>query len=89
MDELSEGVERGLSDGFRKRRMRMDRQIDFFDCVLVLTRYRQLVNQLGGVRADNVGAQNLAVLGVADDLTKPSVSPDVRARPLRKGNADL
>ena len=68
MDHLSEGVESRLGNGLRERRMRVDGKIDFFDRVLVLARNRQLVYQLGRVRTDDVGAQYLTVLRVADDL---------------------
>src|SRR2546423_4030681 len=48
--------------------MRVDRQVHFFDGEFVFARHCELVDQLGGVGADDVGAKNLAVLGVADDL---------------------
>ena len=48
--------------------MRVDRQVDFLDCVFVLARDSQLMNHLGGMRADDVRAKYLAVLRVANDL---------------------
>src|SRR5438105_2137389 len=48
--------------------MGMDSEVDFLDGVLVLAGDRKLVDHLGSVRADDVGAEYLAVLRVANDL---------------------
>ena len=48
--------------------MRVNREVDFFDGELVRPRDDELVNQLGRVRADDVRAEDLAVLRVANDL---------------------
>src|ERR1039457_629960 len=61
-------VEHRLGDRFAERRVRVDRQLDLLDGELVLARHGQLVNELRGVRADDVRAEDLAVLRVADDL---------------------
>ena len=68
MEHLSEGVERRLGYRFGEGRVGVDRQIHLFHRKLVLPRDGQLVNQLGRVCADDVRAEDLAVLGVADDL---------------------
>ena len=67
--------------------MRVDREIDLLDRVLVLARDHELVDQLSRVRANDVRAEDLAVLRVADDLDEPVRFAEVRARPLaEKGN---
>src|SRR6185503_5384140 len=48
--------------------MCMDREIHLFHRELVLTRNGQLVNELRGVRTDDVRTEDLSVLRVADDL---------------------
>ena len=48
--------------------MRVDRQIDLLDSVLVFPRDRQLVDHLGRVGADDVRAENLTVFLVAQNL---------------------
>src|SRR4051812_34487639 len=48
--------------------MGVDREIDFLDCEFVFPGDGQLVDHLRRVRADDVGAEYLAVLGVANDL---------------------
>ena len=48
--------------------MRMDREVHFLDRELVRPRDDELVNQLRRVRADDVRAEDLAVLRVANDL---------------------
>ena len=51
--------------------MSVDREVDFLDRVFVLPGHRQLVNDLGGMSSHDVGAENLAVLLVPDDLHEP------------------
>src|SRR5215217_983751 len=48
--------------------MSMDREIYFFDCELVFSCNCNLVEELSCMRADDVGAEYLAVFGVANDL---------------------
>src|SRR5688572_26220218 len=64
-------VERRLGDRLRQGRVGVDREIDFFHGVLVLAGHRELVDDLRGVAAHDVGPQDLAVLLVADDLHEP------------------
>src|SRR5579862_7734270 len=63
-----EGIETRFGDGLGQRRMRVDEEVDLFDRKLVLPRHAELVNQLGRVRADDMRAQDLAILGFANDL---------------------
>src|SRR5687768_397363 len=71
MDHLAHRVERSLGDGFAQRGVGVNREVDLFDGELVLARHRQLVNQLGRVAADDVRAEDLAVLRIANDLDEP------------------
>ena len=48
--------------------MGVDRELDFLHGVLVRAREHQLVDQLRRVSADDVGAEDLPVLGAADDF---------------------
>src|SRR6267143_3107756 len=48
--------------------MSVNREIDFFDGVFVLPRHRELVDYFGRMVADDMRAENLAVLLVAQDL---------------------
>src|SRR5207245_2342419 len=66
-----QGIERRLSHGLGHRRVCVNRQLDLFHRVLVLPRHRQLVDDLGGVPAHDVGAQDLTVFLVAQDLHEP------------------
>ena len=63
-------------------------EIDFLDGVLVLARDGELVDQLRGVRADDVRAEDLAVLRVADDLHE-AVGLARRARAAVRGEGEL
>ena len=71
--------------------MRVDREIDFLDRELVRARDDELVDQLRRVRADDVGAEDLAVLRVANDLHEAfGLARRARAAVRREGElADL
>src|SRR5438128_821296 len=64
----AERVERGLGNGLRQCRMRMDRELDFLDRVLVRAGQHELVDHFRRVGADDMRAEDLSVLGAADDL---------------------
>ena len=88
MNHLPERVQRGLGDGLGQRGMRMDGQVDFLDRELVLSGDAELVDQLRRVRTDDVRAEDLAVLRVADDLDEPlGLSGRPRASIVREGEA--
>ena len=91
VDHPAERIERRLGDRLGQRRMRVDRQIDFFDRELVLARDDELVDQLRRVRADDVRAEDLAVLRVANDLHEAfRLARRARAAVRREGElADL
>jgi dihydrolipoamide dehydrogenase len=57
----SERIEARFGHRFRESRVRVNREIDFLDSELVLSRNRDLEQQLSGVRPDDVGAEDLAV----------------------------
>src|SRR3989440_2782932 len=67
----AERIERGLGHGLGHGRVRMNRELDLFHSVFILPRYRQLMDDLGRVSPHDVGAQDLAVLLVAQDLHEP------------------
>src|SRR2546426_12749083 len=67
----AERIERGLGHGLGHGRVRMNRELDLFHGVFILPRYRQLMDNLGRVSPHDVGAQDLAVLLVAQDLHEP------------------
>src|SRR5207247_743909 len=52
-------------------RVRVNRELDLFHGVFILPRHRQLMDDLGRVPPHDVGAQDLAVLLVAQDLHEP------------------
>src|SRR5687768_181283 len=68
MNYPSHRVERRFRDSLREGGVGVNRQVDFLHRVLVLPRDRQLVNDLGGMPAHDVGPQDLAVFPVPDDL---------------------
>src|SRR5438094_621339 len=67
----AERTERGLGHGLGHGRVRVNRELDLFHGVFILPRYRQLMDDLGRVPPHDVGAQDLAVLLVAQDLHEP------------------
>src|SRR5215217_5026893 len=71
--------------------MGVDREVDFLDRVLVRAGDDELVNQLRRVRADDVRAEYLTILGATDDLHESfRLARGARAAVRRKGElADL
>ena len=70
VDHPTERVQRRFGYRLRQGRMGMNCQLDFFHGKLVFASHRKLVNDFGCMRADDVRAQYLAVLGVREDLYK-------------------
>src|SRR6185312_6841511 len=69
-----------LHHNLRERRVRVNRAGDLLVTGLELFRHDHLRDQVGRTRADDVRAEQLAVLGVADDLAQPlPVAVDERA----------
>src|SRR5881409_3620942 len=78
---------RRLHHRLAERRVRVDVAAELPGVALEELRQRGLGDELGRAVADDVRAQQLAGLGVGDDLTKPPVSPWICARPMaEKGN---
>src|SRR3954471_5078996 len=65
---LPQRIESGLVHGLRQRGVRMNRMRDLFGGELVRACDDDLVNHFRRVRAHDVGAEDLAVLRVANDL---------------------
>src|ERR671922_1879007 len=59
---------RRFHDRLRKRRMRMDAPRDLRKATLEIARVHELLDQVGCLHPDDVRAEHLAVLLVADDL---------------------
>src|SRR5688572_2409154 len=86
VNHLPERIERRLGDCLGEGRVRVDRQVDFLDGELVLAGHAQLVNQLRGVRPDDMRAEDLAILRIADDLHEAlGVARRPRAAIVREG----
>src|SRR5215210_5236057 len=64
----SHRIERRLRHCLGKRGVRVYGEIDFLDGVFVLSSDGQLVDDLRGVSADDMRAENLTVFLVPDDL---------------------
>ena len=71
MHRLAEPLAGGLHDGLGIGRVRVHGVEDLLLGGLELLGHHQLGDQLGRLRADQVGAQELAVLGVEDQLDEP------------------
>src|ERR1700686_544529 len=71
MDHAPHGVQGRLGDRFGESWVRVDRESDLLDGELFLPGARELRDRLGGVGADDVGAQDLAILGLPNDLDEP------------------
>src|SRR5918993_2890299 len=68
VDEPAVGRAGGLEDRLGERRMRMDRAGDLRVAALQIPGDDELLDQVGGLRRDDVRAEDLAVAAVADDL---------------------
>ena len=68
MHRLAQPLAGGFHDGLGIGRVRVHGVEDLFLGGLELLGHHQLGDQLGRLRADQVGAQELAVLGVEDEL---------------------
>ena len=68
LDRLAQPLPGGFHDRLGVGRVRVHGVEDLFLGGLELLGHHQLGDQLGGLRADQVGAQELAVLGVEDEL---------------------
>src|SRR6266550_4714971 len=88
VEDATQRIERRLADRFRHCRMGVNRQIDFFDGVFVLPRHRELVDYFGRMVADDMRAENLAVLLVAQDLDE-AFGLACAARPAVRGERKL
>ena len=71
MHRLAQPLAGGLHDGLGVGRVRVHGVEDLFLGRFELLGHHQFGDQLGRLRADQVGAQELAVLGVEDELDEP------------------
>src|SRR5436190_3030191 len=68
VNHLAKRVERRFGHRLGERRVCVDGQVHLLHRVLVRASDDELVDQLGGVRADDVSAEDLSVLGATNDL---------------------
>ena len=80
MDEPAIGVARGLHDRLAQRRVAVDHPRDLAEAALERPHVDELLDQLGRLRADDVAAEQLAVLRLADDLHEAGAVAVRRAR---------